>query len=477
MKPRNRNTIIPSLNVRWKLTITGILTASILLAGIFSITGTTATEVCGNGIDDDGDSLIDCEDPDCTDSWDCLVIPIGDLAETGNWAGSGLGPYTATTPGGEVSVTGTVSVSGNANFQATPVGSMGSGAFWQRAIQGKPSWETVIIWDKNPESGTSDIDKFSDDKGTGIITFTFSETVKNPVLHIDRIGGWGGTISSSAKFTVTTPGVSLVRMTGTDDFQVTGTTFFRTPDITTTGVGEAYQSANKGTAAGTIVVKGTFSSVSFSYSGIGVEGTGGDGIEFVWTIDTGSALLPVEWLGSAAEWDGDDARIFWQTARELNSDFFEVERKNPETEKFEVIHKIQAAGISEQGESYEFRDMGVAKLAEGVPVFYRIKQVDMDGKSTYSPQMELFANSEKPKISVFPNPATDKITIQFPLAAGNAEEGRLVVTGINGQKIREGVIAQGKDAEVLDVSGWGKGIYIIQYLNGQQVYTRNLVVK
>lgn len=438
--------------------------------------GTNATEICGNGIDDDGDALIDCEDPDCTNSWDCLVIPIGDLAETGNWTGSGFGPFAASTPGGEVVVTANVTVSGNANFQATPVGVMGTGAFWQRGIQGKPSFETVVYWDKNPESGTTDIDRASDDKGRGVMTFAFSETVKNPVLHIDRIGGWGGSISSSAKFTVTTPGVTLVRMTGTDDFQVTGTTFFRTPDITTTAVGEANQSANIGTAAGTMVVKGTFSSVSFSYTGVGVEGTGGDGIEFIWTLDTGSALLPVEWLGSAAAWEGEDARIFWQTARELNSDFFEVERKNTETEKFEVIHKMQAAGASDHKQSYEFLDMGIARMVKGKTLFYRIRQVDMDGSSTYSPQMELSSNLEKQQISIFPNPASEKVTIQFPAGSGN-EAGRLFVTGISGRKIREEVIAVGEDAEILDVSEWAKGIYIIRYVNGQQVYTRNLVVK
>ncbi|MDX2249367.1 MAG: T9SS type A sorting domain-containing protein [Bacteroidia bacterium] len=469
-----RNTTIPSLNVRWKLMMGIAGLCLVILAGIVSVVETTATENCTNGIDDDGDSLVDCDDPDCENTWGCLVIPIGILEETETWSGSGYGPYTTSTAGGDITVTASVTVAGNANFSATPSGTFGSSSFWQRSIQGTTSFETLITWDKNPESGTSDIDNVSDDKGSGVLTFSFSETVKNPVLHIDRIGGWGNTTSSSAKFTVTTPGVTLVRITGTNAFEVTSSTFFRTPDITTTTQGEAYMSANKGTAAGTIVLKGTFSSVSFSYTGVGVEGTGGDGIEFIWSLDSGSALLPVEWLGAAAEWDGEDARIFWQTAAELNSDFFEIERKREQEKKFEVIHKVPAAGLSQSTRNYEFRDMGIARNARGSDVFYRIKQVDMDGKSTYSSLIELFSPRETREITIFPNPASTQVNIQ--VSSQMEEPGFIVITGINGQKVWEGMATSGKNTE-LNISGWAKGIYTVRYNSGQNVHTASLVVR
>ncbi|MEZ4826826.1 MAG: T9SS type A sorting domain-containing protein [Bacteroidia bacterium] len=475
MKPRNRNTLIPSLHVRWKLTLSGILAAAIILAGIFGITETTVTEVCGNGTDDDGDGLIDCADPDCENSWDCLILPIGDLEETGSWAGSGYGPYTASTPGGEIAVTANITYSGNARFSATPSGSFGSGSFWKRTIQGKTSLETVFTWDRNPESGTSDIDSPSDDKGTGEITFAFSETVKNPVLHVDRIGGWGGSIASSAIFTVKTPAVSLVRMSGTDDFQVTGTTFFRTPDVTTTAYGEALQSANLGTAAGTIVVKGTFASVTFSYTGTGVEGTGGDGIEFIWTLDNGSALLPVEWLSLAATADGEDATIYWETARELNTDYFEIERKKEGSEPFESIGKLAAAGVSDHTTGYMFRDAGILRSEKSL--IYRIRQVDMDGKFTYSSLAELRVAPGDFEIMVYPNPAQDQVMLSIGETTGTDEAGTWAITNMSGQVMWQGKMNPDVTNMILDVSEWPGGIYAVSFQLEQRMYHTSLIVQ
>ena len=43
----------------------------LILAGMLALHGNTSllhaqiSELCGNGVDDDGDTLIDCDDPDC----------------------------------------------------------------------------------------------------------------------------------------------------------------------------------------------------------------------------------------------------------------------------------------------------------------------------------------------------------------------------------------------------------------------------
>lgn len=39
--------------------------------------GTSVTEICDDGIDNDGDQLVDCDDPDCTDDGNCSVACIG----------------------------------------------------------------------------------------------------------------------------------------------------------------------------------------------------------------------------------------------------------------------------------------------------------------------------------------------------------------------------------------------------------------
>jgi len=54
-----------------KLTTTH-LAVFILTIGLFS-SNLRAQEVCGNGVDDDADGLIDLFDPDCQDSYDCVI--------------------------------------------------------------------------------------------------------------------------------------------------------------------------------------------------------------------------------------------------------------------------------------------------------------------------------------------------------------------------------------------------------------------
>ena len=55
-----------------------ILVLSLLFGIVFNVFSQT-TEICSNGIDDDGDGLIDCVDPDCMGSPDCdslNIVPV-----------------------------------------------------------------------------------------------------------------------------------------------------------------------------------------------------------------------------------------------------------------------------------------------------------------------------------------------------------------------------------------------------------------
>ncbi len=148
-------------------------------------------------------------------------------------------------------------------------------------------------WDITRGPEEEDIDDVGDDKETGIIRITFSEPVLSPVIHIDRLGGAGANngavgFSNSAIFTVTTPGITLSQPsgTGTDDFNVTATQIFKTPDVPGTNAtpatgGNASQELTTGTAAGSVMLMSDapITTVEFTWTGIGVEGTGGDEIE------------------------------------------------------------------------------------------------------------------------------------------------------------------------------------------------------
>ncbi len=87
----------------------------------------------------------------------------------------------------------------------------------------------------------------------------------------------------------------------------------------------------------------------------------------------------------------------------------------------------------------------------------------------------------KREMSVFPNPATDKVRVQFGMRneeLGINEELRIIVYDVFGREVEEIKIPNGKDEITLDVSAWPKGMYIIRLVyNNETIAGRKLVVQ
>ncbi len=110
-------------------------------------------------------------------------------------------------------------------------------------------------------------------------TLTFSRPVTNPILHIDRLGGWAGGGTNGALLTITS-GQTVQRLSGVGHFLASGNTISQTvvtqPTITT---GECSTNRAVGTACGSVRIVGTnFTSLNFSTTPQGSPG--GDVIEF-----------------------------------------------------------------------------------------------------------------------------------------------------------------------------------------------------
>ncbi|QKG54962.1 RCC1-like domain-containing protein [Hymenobacter sp. BRD67] len=118
---------------------------------------------------------------------------------------------------------------------------------------------------------------------------------------------------------------------------------------------------------------------------------------------TGSAApLPVELLTFTAVAEGAGARLRWATASELSSARFEGER-SPDGVAWERIGTVAAAGSSSTVRRYELLD---ARLPAGPAVlYYRLRQVDLDGTAHYSPLRAVQPTGAATSLSLFPNPA------------------------------------------------------------------------
>lgn len=185
--------------------------------------------------------------------------------------------------------------------------------------------------------------------------------------------------------------------------------------------------------------------------------------------------FPVEWLSFTAEWQGYNSLVSWETARELNSDYFEIERKISENGMFEIVGKVNAGGTTEEATSYEFSDQNIATIAANQRIFYRLRQVDFDGAFEYSDIVELTMNQESLELRVFPNPASDLVNIQVQGSFRN--EISLSVTSMEGKIVYNGLLNPHKLEEKLNVSRWAKGTYIINIKGANISKQTRLVVR
>ncbi|OWP62776.1 hypothetical protein CDA63_12770 [Hymenobacter amundsenii] len=181
-------------------------------------------------------------------------------------------------------------------------------------------------------------------------------------------------------------------------------------------------------------------------------------------IAPGNPPLPVSLVSFSAKVNGSQVALRWETASELNNKQFEVERSR-DGRSFTTILTRAGQGTTSAGTTYNEVDR---QPLNGLG-YYRLKQVDRDGKTTYSTPVAV--NLLKAgEINMYPNPVSDQLTITV---GGAPTEGTVVtVTDLTGrvlstQKLR----ADGK----LDMSTLRTGIYLVTVGEGNTKVTRRVV--
>lgn len=121
-------------------------------------------------------------------------------------------------------------------------------------------------------------------------------------------------------------------------------------------------------------------------------------------------ILPIELVYFTADEIGGGVRFAWETASELNNDYFTIEYSIDAVE-FTELTTIEGAGTTTEPKYYRYTDFS----SNCGIVYYRLKQTDFDGKYSYSKIVSVtFAEnqiSDSYNYFVYPNPAFDRISI------------------------------------------------------------------
>ena len=130
------------------------------------------------------------------------------------------------------------------------------------------------------------------------------------------------------------------------------------------------------------------------------------------TFQTGNigTVLPVAFLNFQAQAKNQSVFLNWQTATEKDNTGFQIER-SVEGKVFKNIGEVKGFGTSNEKQIYTFTDADPLSIIG----YYRLCQVDMGGNKTYSKTLAVSFES-KNTLTLFPNPATNQITLQVDKA-------------------------------------------------------------
>ncbi len=181
--------------------------------------------------------------------------------------------------------------------------------------------------------------------------------------------------------------------------------------------------------------------------------------------------LPVELINFKAINSQKGALLKWSTASEDNNDYFELQRSD-DGESFKAIDIIDGAGNSNVLLDYSSMD---TNPLEGVS-YYRLKQVDFDGKYTFSEVLAYDANKGLASTDILNSYSNNK-ALTIVLNTAVRRNGIVSVFDLSGRLLQKRSISNnGVQKHILDISGYSHGIYILKVQFGQDLITKKVSI-
>jgi len=237
------------------------------------------------------------------------------------------------------------------------------------------------------------------------------------------------------------------------------------------------------TATGTMTLGGTLApNISFSPSSSetitiidanaisGTFSTISPALPMGWTIaynspNTGEVslvftALPVELISFSAKKMERSVMLNWATASEINNDGFAIQRSRDGI-NFEEIGWENGSGDSDSYRQYDFEDF--ESKANGI-YYYRLKQIDFDGKYEYS-TVAAVSFAKENEINIFPNPVRENIQI------AGMESGQFLILDYLGKVVKEGNF----NSPEINISELPVGIYFVKIGTSGDWVTKRIV--
>jgi hypothetical protein len=189
------------------------------------------------------------------------------------------------------------------------------------------------------------------------------------------------------------------------------------------------------------------------------------------------ATTPVKMTSFTVKKENNDAVLRWTTVTETKNDHFEIER-SADGVNFTKMGIVTGSGTTALTKNYSYPD-ALVNVSSRI-LYYRLRIVDVDGKSTYSQIVALRLDGAVAisGLTVFPNPFTNNIKLQIHSTKEEASLIRLV--NMAGQQVikRDITLQPGDNIIVVkDLETVAPGIYLMEIRTGSDVITQKIVKK
>ena len=162
----------------------------------------------------------------------------------------------------------------------------------------------------------------------------------------------------------------------------------------------------------------------------------------------------------------------WQTALEINNDYFTVERSG-DGENFVAIGTVKGAGNSTVEINYLWTD---ENPLNGVS-YYRLKQTDFNGNSSYSEVVPV-SMSTPASITIYPNPASTEAFMNFTNLTGPVS---FTIYDVTGKRIYGGQFdnAAGTSNQTISIPVkqlFSPGMYFVNGISNGTEFNEKLII-
>jgi len=239
-----------------------------------------------------------------------------------------------------------------------------------------------------------------------------------------------------------------------------------------------------GTGDGTVALGLAFQEFSFLISGTGttlalrftgdIDGTGEEfGIEDLALQH--SIPMPVELTSFTAKKQDSEVKLFWETASEENNDYFQVEH-SIDGRDFIMLDQVKGNGTTSDFSYYS----NLHRTPMAGTNYYRLKQVDFDGRFEYSKIVSVDFKNENNDVAIYPNPFEESIIVSFPSLGyqhTDSDTRRIEIVDIHGRLVQTKLVSVHESNVTLNLSILPSGTYFLRTFEKQASFTTQRIMK